>query len=295
MKINTVNYLLGDAFKSLKRNKTISIASIITVLITFAVLGTFLLVAENANQIIAGVEDKIEIKVYLKEDIKLIEEREIQVKLREQAGVSDVTYESKEEAYKTVEESNPDLLKGYTLEKNPFPASYIVKIGDTNEIENIISAIQELPGVEDIKRQQETIDTIQTMVKGIRLVGVGLFVILIGVSIFLIMNTTKLTVYARRREVGIMKFVGATDWFIRWPFIIEGMVIGVLGSVLSTVALYFLYKFSYGYITSTLTMLLVPLVDPSFIFSGMIFEFIGGGVLVGGVASFLALRKFLKV
>ena len=92
-----------------------------------------------------------------------------------------------------------------------------------------------------------------------------------------------------------MKFVGATDWFIRWPFIIEGMVIGVLGAVLSTVALYFLYKFSYGYITSNLTMLLVPLVDPSFIFSGMIFEFIGGGVLVGGVASFLALRKFLKV
>lgn len=295
MKINTVNYLFGDAFKSLNRNKTISIASIITVLITFVVLGTFLLVAENANQIIAGVEDKIEIKVYLKEDIKLIEEREIQVKLRNQEGVSEVTYESKEDAYKKVEESNPDLLKGYTLEKNPFPASYIVKIGDTSEIDNIVSSIQELQGVEDVKNQQETIDAIQAMVKGIRFVGVGLFAILIGVSIFLIMNTTKLTVYARRREVGIMKFVGATDWFIRWPFIIEGMVIGVLGAVLSTVALYFLYKFSYGYITSNLTMLLVPLIDPSYIFSAMIFKFIAGGVLVGGVASFLALRKFLKV
>jgi len=295
MKINTVNYLLGDAFKSLKRNKTISIASIITVLITFVVLGTFLLVAENANQIIAGVENKIEIKVFLKDDIKLLEEREIQVKLREQKGASDVTYESKEQAYKNIEKSNPKLLKGYTLEKNPFPASYIVKIQDTNEVNNIINEIQSLPGVEDVASQQDTIETIQSMVKGVRIVGVGLFVILIGVSIFLIMNTTKLTVYARRREVGIMKFVGATDWFIRWPFIIEGMVIGIMGALLSTVSLYFLYKFSYGYITSNFTMLLVPLVDPSYVFSGMIYQFILGGMFVGGVASFLALRKFLKV
>ena len=295
MKINTVNYLLGDAFKSLRRNKTISIASIITVLITFVVLGTFLLVAENANQIVAGVEDKIEINVFLNKDIKLIEEREIQVKLREQAGVSDVIYESKEEAYAKIEESSPNLLKGYTLAENPLPASYIVKIEDADQIDNIINEIQGLPGVEDINSQQDTIKTIQTMVRGVKLVGVGLFVILIGVSIFLIMNTTKLTVYARRREVGIMKFVGATDWFIRWPFIIEGIVIGALGAVLSTVALYFLYKFSYVYITSNLTLLLIPLVEPSYIFSGMIFQFIGGGMLVGGVASYLALRKFLKV
>jgi len=295
MKINTVNYLVGDAFKSLKRNKTISIASIITVLITFVVLGTFLLVAENANQIVAGVEDKIEINVFLNKDIKLIEEREIQVKLREQAGVSDVIYESKEQAYAKVEESSPNLLKGYTLAENPFPASYIVKIDDASQIDNITNEIQGLPGVEDIKSQQDTIQTIQSMVRGVKLVGVGLFVILIGVSIFLIMNTTKLTVYSRRREVGIMKFVGATDWFIRWPFIIEGMVIGVLGAVLSAVALYFLYKFSYGYITSNFSMLLVKLVDPGYVFSGMLLEFIVGGIFVGGVASFLALRKFLKV
>ena len=295
MKINTVNYLIGDAFKSLKRNKTISIASIITVLITFVVLGIFLLVAQNANQMIAGVENKIEIKVYLKEDIKLIEEREIQFKLRDQAGVSDVTYESKEQAYKSVEETNPNLLKGYTLEKNPFPASYIVKIGDASEIDNIINEIQDLPGVEDIKSQQNTIETIESLVKGVKWVGAALFIILIGVSIFLIMNTTKLTVYARRREVGIMKFVGATDWFIRWPFIIEGMVIGIFGAVFSVIVLYFLYKFSYGYITSNLTLMMVSLVDPSYVFSGLLFQFILGGIFIGGIASFLALRKFLKV
>lgn len=295
MKINTVNYLIADAFKSLKRNRTISIASIITVLITFVVLGIFLLVAQNASGMIAGVQDKIEIEVFLKDDIKLIEEREIEVKLRDQQGVSDVTYKSKEEAYKDVEESNPKLLKGYTLDKNPFPASYIVKLEDASEVSSIINEIQDLPGVEDVSNQQDTIETIQAMVKGVKWVGAALFAILIGVSIFLIMNTTKLTVYARRREVGIMKFVGATDWFIRWPFVIEGMVIGAFGSVLSVIVLYFIYNFSYNYITSNLALMMFSLVSPAQILSGLLIPFLFGGMFVGGIASFLALRKFLKV
>ena len=90
--------------------------------------------------------------------------------------------------------------------------------------------------------QQELVDKIIAIVNGIKVVGIGLFAILVGVSIFLIMNTTKLTVFSRRREVGIMKFVGATDWFIRWPFVIEGMVIGLIGATLACGALFFAYN-----------------------------------------------------
>ena len=99
MKINTVNYFIGDAFRSLRRNKTISLASIITVLITFMVLGVFSLIAENASVAIIGVEQKVELKVFLKDDISLLDKREIEVKLREQTGVTEVNYESKEDAY----------------------------------------------------------------------------------------------------------------------------------------------------------------------------------------------------
>jgi len=107
------------------------------------------------------------------------------------------------------------------------------------------------------------------------------------------MNTTKLTVYARRKEVGIMKFVGATDWFIRWPFIIEGILIGLIGTFLSIIVLYFLYKFGISFIAAR--VIILNLIPVSYVFTSLLWKFVLGGVLVGGCASYLALRKFLVV
>ncbi|MBN1050014.1 permease-like cell division protein FtsX [Clostridium botulinum] len=296
MRINTFTYFIKDAFTSLKRNRTISFASILTVLITFFVLGIFILLAGNVNQAISSVQDKVDLKVFLKDDIKLIDQREIELKLRELEGVKDVVYESKEEAYKTVQQTtseNEGLLQGYTLEHNPFPASFTVKLESPEYAENISQALDGFTGVEKIDNQKKVVDGIVKLVKGINVVGGALFIVLVGVSIFLIMNTTKLTVYSRRREVGIMKFVGATDWFIRWPFIIEGMVIGVLGSTLSCIVLFFVYKGVFSWIASM--MMFVTLVPPMYILKVMLLEFVIGGILVGGIASASALRKFLIV
>ncbi|MBY6837607.1 ABC transporter permease [Clostridium botulinum] len=296
MRINTFTYFIKDAFTSLKRNRTISFASILTVLITFFVLGIFILLAGNVNQAISSVQDKVDLKVFLKDDIKLIDQREIELKLRELEGVKDVVYESKEEAYKTVQKTtseNEGLLQGYTLEHNPFPASFTVKLESPEYAENISQALDGFTGVEKIDNQKKVVDGIVKLVKGINVVGGALFIVLVGVSIFLIMNTTKLTVYSRRREVGIMKFVGATDWFIRWPFIIEGMVIGVLGSTLSCIVLFFTYKGVFSWIASM--MMFVTLVPPMYILKVMLLEFVIGGILVGGIASASALRKFLIV
>lgn len=296
MKINTINYFIGDAFKSLRRNKTISIASMITVLITFVVLGVFSLVAQNANLAIEGVQSKVELKVYLKDDVKLIDKREIEVKLRDQSGVKAVQFESKEDAYNNFADSmgsSSGILQGYTIENNPFPESYVVSLEDPSYAKDITDAVEEMEGVESVSNQQELINTVQSVVKGIRIIGAILFVVLIGVSIFLIMNTTKLTVYSRRREVGIMKFVGATDWFIRWPFIIEGMVIALIGAVVSTVVVFFFYKWLVGIIASN--MLMVKLVAPSYVFISLLWKFALSSIVVGGFASFVALRKFLTV
>ena len=296
MRINTFTYFIKDAFTSLKRNRTISFASILTVLITFFVLGIFILLAGNVNQAISSVQDKVDLEVFLKDDIKLIDQREIELKLRELDGVKDVVYKSKEEAYKKVQETtneNEGLLQGYTLEHNPFPASFTVKLESPQYAENISQALDGFTGIEKIDNQKKVVDGIVKFVKGINVVGGALFIVLVGVSIFLIMNTTKLTVYSRRREVGIMKFVGATDWFIRWPFIIEGMVIGVLGSTLSCVALFFAYKGVFSWVASM--MMFVTLVPPIYVLKVMLLEFVIGGILVGGIASASALRKFLIV
>ena len=296
MKINTILYFIKDAFTSLKRNKTISIASVITVLITFFVLGIFVLVANNINKGINNVQNKVELKIFLKDDIKLIDQREIEIKLREIQGVKDVIYQSKEDEYKNFQNTtneNEGLLKGYTLQNNPFSASFTVKLESPEYASAVSEGIKDFEGIETIGDQQELVDKIVSIVNGVKIVGFGLFIILVGVSIFLIMNTTKLTVYSRRREVGIMKFVGATDWFIRWPFVIEGMVIGFIGATLACGVLFAAYNGLVRWIASQLVF--VSLVPATYIFSTLSWQFMLGGILVGGIASIISLRKFLVV
>lgn len=296
MKINTVNYFIVDALKSIKRNRTISFAAMLTVLITFFIFGTFTLLALNFNKSIEDIASQVEIRVYLNDDIKMVDQREIEVKLNEQSGVKAVTYESKDEAFLNLQDNlaeNKGILEGYDLTNNPLPSSFIVTLDDPSYADVVSKAVEKMSGVESIRNQKEQIEKISSFVNVVQIVGIGLFIIFIGVSVFLIMNTIKLTVYSRRREVGIMKFVGATDWFIRWPFIIEGMIIGFAGSLLASLLLYFLYKSIFGYIVST--MFLVSLVPPSFVLSVLIWGFLAGGTAIGALGSIVALRKFLDV
>ena len=296
MKISSLNYFIVDAFKSIKRNRTISFAAMITVLITFFIFGTFTLLALNLNKSIEDVASKIQIQVYLNDDIKLVDQREIEIKLAEQPQVSEVTYESKDEAFLNLQENlgdNKGLMEGYDLNNNPLPSSFIVKLKDPSAATEVTKAVEGMTGVESIGNQQEVIDTISKFVNIIQIVGIGLFIVFIGVSVFLIMNTIKLTVYSRRREVGIMKFVGATDWFIRWPFVIEGIVIGAIGSVASTILLYFTYSGVFNWIVNS--MFIVNLVAPQFVLTTLLGLFLIGGVIVGAIGSIFALRKFLVV
>ena len=296
MKINTINYFIVDALKSIKRNITVSFAAMLTVLVTFFVLGTFTLVGLNFNKTIEDVADKIEIKVYLQDDIKLVNQREVEIKLSEQDGVKAVTYESKDEAFTKLKkdlEGNSGMLEGYSLENNPLASSYIVTLEDASYASNVTKAVEDMTGVESVTNQQELIEKISRVVDFVQILGVILFFVFIGVSIFLIMNTIKLAVYSRRREVGIMKFVGATDWFIRWPFVIEGIIIGAIGSLLATAVLYFIYRGVFGFIASNL--LIANLVPVSFVLTTLLGGFLLGGIVIGAIGSIAALRKFLVV
>ena len=296
MKINTVNYFIVDALKSIKRNRTISFAAMLTVLITFFIFGTFTLLALNFNKSIEDIASQVEIRVYLNDDIKMVDQREIEVKLNEQSGVKAVTYESKDEAFLNLQDNldeNKGILEGYDLTNNPLPSSFIVTLDDPSYADVVSKAVEKMSGVESIRNQKEQIEKISSFVNVVQIVGIGLFIIFIGVSVFLIMNTIKLTVYSRRREVGIMKFVGATDWFIRWPFVIEGIIIGSVGAGLSSVLLYFAYNGVFKWIVSS--MFLINLVTPAFVLTTMLGGFILGGVVVGAIGSIAALRKFLIV
>ena len=296
MKISTLNYFIVDALKSIKRNLTVSFAAILTVLITFFIFGTFTLLALNFNKSIEDIASQVEIRVYLTDDIKMVDQREIEVKLNEQTGVKAVTYESKDEAFLNLQHSlaeNKGILEGYDLTNNPLPSSFIVTLEDPSYADSISKSVEKMSGVESIRNQKEQIEKISSFIKVVQIVGVGLFIVFIGVSVFLIMNTIKLTVYSRRREVGIMKFVGATDWFIRWPFVIEGIIIGTIGALVASLALFLAYSGIFKWIVSS--MFIVNLVQPQFVLTTLLACFVGGGIAVGAVGSIFALRKFLVV
>ncbi|SFB46365.1 permease-like cell division protein FtsX [Clostridium frigidicarnis] len=296
MKINTVKNFISDAFKSLRRNKTISIASALTVAATLFIFGVFMLVAINVNKQVDNVQSKVEVVVFLKDDITYSDQRGVETKLREVSGVKDVIYESKGEAlvkFKDQLGDNKALLDSYTNDKNPMPNSFIVKIETPEVAYTVEDSMNNMPGVEEIGNQKDLVDKVAKISSTIKWVGVAIFIILTGVSLFLIGNTIKLTVFSRRREIGIMKFVGATDWFIRWPFIIEGVVIGVIGAIFSNLVLFGAYKMFFNKMISSL--ITSQLVTPGYIVSYLLAEFLLAGILVGAVGSFISLRKFLDV
>ncbi|WP_238883020.1 permease-like cell division protein FtsX [Clostridium sp. YIM B02551] len=296
MKLSSIKYFIVDAFKSIKRNKTISLASMATVLMTLLIFGVFLLAALNVGKGVQDIESKVEIKVFLKDDITMMDQRDVQIKLKEQTGVKDVNYESKEEAldkFKDQLNEYKDLLNGYNSDTNPLPASFLVTLEKPEYAKDVANSVSSMTGVENIGNDQDVINKISSFTKAVRWVGVVLFVILVAVSLFLIINTIKLTVFSRRREIGIMKFVGATDWFIRWPFIIEGVIIGLVGAIFSNIVLFFSYKALFSLLSKQL--ITVSLVSPFYVLSTMSWEFILGGILIGAFGSIIALRKFLVV
>lgn len=300
MKPNSFLYFISDAFKSLRRNATISIASAATVLTTLVVFGAFLLTALNVSVGVQDVQSKVEIKVFLKDNATQAEQSAIEAKIKSIPGVKSVTYETKAQAltnFKAQFASDPDILAGYNESNNPLPNSYTVQLDQPEVADTVQKDLtpngQLMAGIDQIGNDQEMIKTITSFANTIKWVGLVLFIVLIGVSLFLIINTIKITVYSRRREIGIMKFVGATDWFIRWPFVIEGIVIGLVGSVLAVAIIYAGYSALFK--SALKGMYTMQFIHPSYILTMMSWQFIIAGILIGAIGSIIALRKFLDV
>lgn len=296
MKISTIKYYFVDALRSLKRNRTVSMASVATVAATLFILGVFLLIVFNVN---AGVEElgsKLQVKIYLKDDLTIGDKSAIEKALNNVQGVSEIKFEDKSDALEKVKkqfgEDSKSLVQGFE-KKNPFPNAYVVSVEKPEIVNNVVKAAEGLKGIEKIKDVREIVDKIIKITNTLKIVGLALFVILISVSLFLIGNTIKLTLYSRKKEIGIMKFVGATDWFIRWPFIIEGMLLGISGALISTGVLYYAYRIVF--IKYTNVLLGVNLINPHFILSTTLWQFMLGGIFIGAMGSIISIRKFLIV
>lgn len=297
MKFDSFKYSLKDAFKSIIRNKTLSIASIATVTATLFILGVITMTVANVNKVVDCLGSMVEVKVYLDDDINDTSKNSIENKIKTIDGVTSIVFESKEEALENVRgqlnDDTGELSAGFE-EKNPFPASFTVKVKEPEIVDNVVSSIEGMNGIERIKDARSTIEKISRITNSLKVAAIVAFVIFILISLFLIGNTIKITVFTRKREIGIMKYVGATDWFIRWPFIIEGVILGIIGAVFAVILLNVGYALFFNGFSAE-AVFGFELVGISYIWKYVIWEFILCGVFIGSIGSIISMRKFLKV
>lgn len=299
MKYNIFGYLIGEGFSNVFKNKKSTGASLMIMCATMIIFGIFLILGENINHIVQEVEDAQGIEVFINEDVTEEQEKELGDKIRTIDGVSTVEYKSKEQALEQMKEwlgDRQDLLAGYE-ENNIFPASYVVNLSDLEKTEEIQKEINTFDGVKKIQSKDETVATLINLANGIKLVTGVILILLIIISIFIISNTIKLTVHARRKEISIMKYVGATNGFIRWPFIVEGMIIGILASIISIVIVGGAYSVIAENIVNSDFMQIIDMSLVTFgeMFNSIIVVYMLLGIGIGALGSIISMRKYLKV
>ncbi|MGB9780517.1 permease-like cell division protein FtsX [Caldanaerobacter sp.] len=295
MLFRNIRYFIREGFSNLARNRLMTIASITSVMAALVILGMFLLIILNVNHMAYQVESQLELKAFLKDGLTEEEINKIGEEIKSIDGVSSVVFESKEQALEKFKKQLGEksyLLEG--LEKdNPLPQSYIIKVKDANLIKNVADDIKGIKGIEQVSYGQDVVEKLLAIIRVVRIAGLAIISILFVISIVIISNTIKLGVFARRREINIMKYIGATDWFIRWPFLIEGVVLGLLGALLSVAVLALMYGYTLDYVSNRLVVFdLLPL---SAIIKDMALYFAVIGALIGAVGSGLSIKRFLNV
>ena len=299
MKYNIFGYLIGEGFSNVFKNKKSTGASLMIMCATMIIFGIFLILGENINHFVSEVESAQGIQVFINNDATQEQIDQIGEKIRALNGVSTVEYKSKDDALNQMKEKfgdKQDLLAGYE-ENNIFPASYVVTLTDLNQSKDIQNQILTFDNIKKITSKDETVATLINLANGIKIVTGVILVLLVVISIFIIANTIKLTVHARRKEISIMKYVGATNGFIRWPFIVEGMIIGVLASAISIS----IVALGYGFISERLVnsqfmqVINMSLVTFGEMFNSIIFVYMLLGIGIGALGSVISMRKYLKV
>lgn len=290
MRLRTVKYFFKESFTSLVRNSWMSLASIGAVASALIILGSFLLLSVNFDYILKDVESQVEITAYLEDTLDQDNLSRLKEDITSTDGVKEAQFISKEEAIEEFKEQvGKELLEGID---NPLPNSFRVKVNDPHEVASVAGKIEGLSGIDEVKYGKGVVEKLFNIIHWIRVIGMAIMVVFAAVSVFIISNTIRLTVFARRREINIMKYIGATDWFVRWPFLIEGMILGLIGSALAVGVL--AVGYNYLFVTMKLNLPMISLV-PKEEFYDYVLGFLGIGMLIGAFGSSFSIKRFLNV
>ena len=296
MKYNRFGYFIGEGFRNVFKNKKSTGASLMIMCATMIIFGIFLILTENINHFVGEVESEQGVQVFIEDTATQEQINELEEKIRSLNGVSTIEFISKEDALNIMKErfgEQKDLLEG---REEIFPASYVVTLTDLNLSQDVQNEIKTFENVMDIESADKTVETLINLANGIKIITGIILILLVIISVFIISNTIKLTVHARRKEISIMKYVGATNNFIRWPFIVEGMIIGVFASMISIIIVGTTYSFmAENAVNSPLLQTIgLSLVTFKDMFNSIIFVYMLLGIGIGAIRKCYFNEKIFK-
>ncbi len=302
MRISSAFYSFRQGLKNIRRNLLFSLASIGTMISCLFIFGLFYCVIVNFKSAMKSIESTISISVFFDENISEESVRLIGEQIRVRQEVNTMDFISAEQAWKEFSEKNyddPEAAREAFGDDNPLAnaASYKITLKDVSKQTELVKYLEGITGVRKVKSSEYTADSISALNSIVGYASLGIIVILLFVSVFLISNTITIGITVRREEIKIMKLIGATNFFVRSPFIVEGVFIGLLGSALPLVLLYYLYDMVINYVIGRFTIIqsLFAFIPSEDIFKVLIPVSLGIGVGIGLIGSWFTTRKHLKV
>ncbi|NIK28880.1 cell division transport system permease protein [Thalassobacillus devorans] len=298
MKLRTISRHFREGSKSVWRNGWMTVSSVGAVTTTLLLVGVFLAIMLNLNQITQEVEKDVEIKVLLDRTVEEDSEiNRVEEEIDSIADVGSIEFSPKEEELERLIESMGDEGKAFELfdQSNPLKDAFVVKPANASNTMAIADDIQGIEGVSEVNYGREIVQRLLQFNDYARTIGLALIVALVLTAVFLISNTIKITIIARKKEIGIMKLVGATNGFIRWPFFIEGMLLGILGSIIPIAAVVSGYYYLYYNLGDKIQFEFIQLLPFDPFAWQLSLLILGIGVVIGIWGSVMSVRKFLKV
>ncbi|MBR1779083.1 MAG: permease-like cell division protein FtsX [Clostridia bacterium] len=290
MRFSSAKYLFSEGFKNVWKNWMMSAASIGVLVLCLLLTGASALLSINITNTLNAIESQNIVKVYLKNELDSQKADQVGKSLRAIENIVSCEFYSKEQA---VEKFKDTLGKAFESmkENNPLPDSYKVTLEDIAKYEETVEKIKEIEGVDTVVNRSELFEKLTKFDRFVSLAGLIIVFILALVSLFIISNTIRLTMYNRRFEISIMKSVGATDWFVRVPFMVEGVIIGIISAIISSIVLKFFYDFIIQVIKKNISFFNTPFSDVSV---PLFLSFLLAGVLFGLIGGLISISKYLK-
>jgi len=289
---------IRDAFKSVFRNFSLSLASISCITITLIIVAIALMASLNVNNFTKEIKEDVTIVVFVKRDANQELVESIREKIESNSNISTIDYKSKAQLKQEMSETSSVLastMAEWEEDENPLKDTFQVKVKDIEEIKETATTIQNIEGVDSVNYGETMVNKLLSAFKVVEKVTMVVVISLLIVTVFLIINTIKLTIFSRKREISIMRLVGASNFTIKMPFVIEGMVLGIIGSIIPILMIMYGYFAGYKHFDGQLYSPLIKLIKPEpFIYylSGIVLLI---GIVVGMIGSYRAVKKYLKV